>query len=453
MECNKITELLSLYIDDELSPQDRELVDEHLNNCESCSKELEDLRQIRTLLAEPLVDLPSGFKQELHNKLVEANKEEEDHSVVSLNRFKSTKKKTIKRKGLAGRFNYKTAGVVAATFLVMVSSLLIYDGGLTGGLKNSDDSLQMNESAMPDEEPKMEMSEDNVEQLTDIPSESKFYGLSNMDTGKADGLIINGVIAKNESSIKSGSRSAVNKNLTIAESNRKIITNARVSIDTEEYDESVNKIIQFAESVGGYVESSNTNIRVYNRQNTEENLKEGNITIRVPSESFRVAYDNILELGVVKNQSVNTEDITLNYRETFDRTENLKVEEKRLRELISKADKIEDVLKIESQMTRLRGEIDALSGRLKRWDNLVSLATIDIHLNEVKAVNQITAIDDNILTKAKKGFIRSVNRLINFGERVFVDAIAFIPILLVWVFGLFIAYKIIMYIIKNFRRD
>ena len=48
-DCEVIRDLLPLYQDDVCSPKSREMVEEHLKECEACKKELEEIKkEIRT---------------------------------------------------------------------------------------------------------------------------------------------------------------------------------------------------------------------------------------------------------------------------------------------------------------------------------------------------------------------------------------------------------------------
>lgn len=49
MNCNVIKDLLPLYVENMVSPESKELVDEHLCGCESCKKELESLHNVPKL--------------------------------------------------------------------------------------------------------------------------------------------------------------------------------------------------------------------------------------------------------------------------------------------------------------------------------------------------------------------------------------------------------------------
>jgi predicted anti-sigma-YlaC factor YlaD len=50
MNCNEISDKLSLYIDDELSSEEMKQVEEHLNSCENCQKVLDEYRNLISVL-------------------------------------------------------------------------------------------------------------------------------------------------------------------------------------------------------------------------------------------------------------------------------------------------------------------------------------------------------------------------------------------------------------------
>jgi len=60
--CRKVQGMLSEYIDNRLSTEDKSLVERHLQTCEACSKELESLRMTVQLLHRvPEVPVPRSF--------------------------------------------------------------------------------------------------------------------------------------------------------------------------------------------------------------------------------------------------------------------------------------------------------------------------------------------------------------------------------------------------------
>lgn len=70
MTCNKIKEILFLYEDDLLGPEEKLAVEKHLKRCKLCRRELSDLREIQNLLSqipvpEPAKDLNSRITAHL----------------------------------------------------------------------------------------------------------------------------------------------------------------------------------------------------------------------------------------------------------------------------------------------------------------------------------------------------------------------------------------------------
>lgn len=77
-KCSEIKELISLYIDDELAPDERIEFEEHIAACEECKDELDELTEIVGFCrATTEEELPDNFKTELHQKLLEVQKQSE----------------------------------------------------------------------------------------------------------------------------------------------------------------------------------------------------------------------------------------------------------------------------------------------------------------------------------------------------------------------------------------
>lgn len=100
MNCIDIQNKISSYIDGDLNAQEQQEIKEHLLECENCSSEYDILiKNIDALKEVPEVQLPQGFKEDLHSKLIVEQK---------------------KRKIL----NWKSYSVVAASLLILVVSAL-----------------------------------------------------------------------------------------------------------------------------------------------------------------------------------------------------------------------------------------------------------------------------------------------------------------------------------------
>ncbi|MCX8130143.1 MAG: DUF4349 domain-containing protein [Clostridia bacterium] len=72
--CNEVIEILSLYIENELNEELCIELEEHIDVCSECRKELQELQQIANLCKSITEEeLPENFKQQLHEKLVLVN--------------------------------------------------------------------------------------------------------------------------------------------------------------------------------------------------------------------------------------------------------------------------------------------------------------------------------------------------------------------------------------------
>jgi len=71
MRCEQIKELLSPYLDQVTDERENHLVEAHLEGCEDCRQELEQLQQIHALLCNlDAPQIPEGFAEDLHWRLL-----------------------------------------------------------------------------------------------------------------------------------------------------------------------------------------------------------------------------------------------------------------------------------------------------------------------------------------------------------------------------------------------
>jgi anti-sigma factor RsiW len=70
MDCSRVTELFSEYIDGVLDGETRRKVEEHLAVCPSCAEELEALRScVSALTSLDRVEAPVDFFEKVHERI------------------------------------------------------------------------------------------------------------------------------------------------------------------------------------------------------------------------------------------------------------------------------------------------------------------------------------------------------------------------------------------------
>jgi hypothetical protein len=223
---------------------------------------------------------------------------------------------------------------------------------------------------------------------------------------------------------------------------RMIIKRANLRLDIEGYDDVEQQIIERVDTLGGFISNAYSNIKYSN--DPDNQLKQGHITAKVPSEDFNAFLDFVKAFGKVHYSQVSSDDITDQYRDTVTEIENLEATEQRLRELYDQAENVEEILEIERELSRVRTQIDRLKGTVKNWERLADLATVEIELNEVESLDvQVQTFDQNIFEKSKEGLIQTINRIIALLEAAFVKGVSYSPFIVLGGIVLVILIKII----------
>jgi len=153
---------------------------------------------------------------------------------------------------------------------------------------------------------------------------------------------------------------------------RQVITHASMAVTVPRLDEAQAEVLRITTTLGGYVQTSSFN-------NFTDN-QSWNFTLRVPSDKSQEAVRLISALGSVQSSGSNRQDVTEEYMDLEARLTVMRLEETRLLELLRRANTIDDYLKVESHLTRVRIEIEQATGRLKFLTHSVDMATIGLIL-------------------------------------------------------------------------
>ena len=143
-----------------------------------------------------------------------------------------------------------------------------------------------------------------------------------------------------------------------ARTDRKLIRNVSMDVETKEYDQLMLSLDAKVDSVGGYIE----NMESYNGSSYSgyQNARYANVTIRVPQDKLDSFLESISGICNVIRRSDSVDDVTLTYVDMESHRDMLKAEQKRLLELLEQAESIEDILTIESRLTDVRYQIESM---------------------------------------------------------------------------------------------
>jgi hypothetical protein len=160
---------------------------------------------------------------------------------------------------------------------------------------------------------------------------------------------------------------------------RKIIRNADLTLEVAAATEAQRKITSIAESLGGFVVTSESKQR--ENTNTSQPVLEIMLVVRVPASQFASALDQIHATGTrIIQEKIADQDVTEEFIDLEARIKAQKALEAQFLEIMKQANKVPDALEVQRQNAEVRTEIEKLEGRKRFLQNRASLSTITVNL-------------------------------------------------------------------------
>ncbi len=216
---------------------------------------------------------------------------------------------------------------------------------------------------------------------------------------------------------------------------RLVIRNADIDMVVPNPKQTVDDITKLAEQMGGYVVEAN----VYTRLSSDGvEMPYGNITIRVPADKFA---DAVAQIGAMAEQidrkEVNGQDVTEEYVDLEARLKNLEATEAQLQRIMEEATTTEDVLTVYQELSRVRGEIEQVKGRMKYLQTAAAMSSITVSLTPSEAAKPFTIGGWEPVGVAKDAILMLLRTLRGIANIVIWLVLYFLPVLLtlVFVFG------------------
>lgn len=167
-----------------------------------------------------------------------------------------------------------------------------------------------------------------------------------------------------------------------------IIRTAGMTIRVEAMDDAIEKVRTLvsqakAEITDLYIdEGSNGGPIPLAEGSTDRYPSTANITIRVPAEGLDALQKKLAEVGVVTSQSASSSDVTEQHIDMTARLKNLQAQEAQLRAFFKDATKVTELLAIEQELSRVRGEIESLQAQIEYLERQAARATLTVTLTE-----------------------------------------------------------------------
>ena len=157
-------------------------------------------------------------------------------------------------------------------------------------------------------------------------------------------------------------------------------------------------------------------------------------TVRVPAARLEAALAAFRTLGVLKQESLATDDVTDSYRDLTIRIRNARVEEQRLVELLkTRTGTVKDVLDVEREIARVRSEAERMTAAAETTRNRATFSLVTLEVAETYRAELMPAPDDlPVPTRLRNAFIDGLRAAQQSVVGVALDVAQFGPTLIVW---------------------
>ncbi len=212
--------------------------------------------------------------------------------------------------------------------------------------------------------------------------------------------------------------------VSVPKDERKIVYSAFLSLETLNFDETLASLTTLIDSNKGYIASTNSDGNAIG----QTGRRSARLEVKVPVENYAAFLSGVDKSGTVFSKSESADDITAQYMDTDARLKTLMEQEKRLLQILEKAEKLEDLLAIETSLSEVRYQIESFTSQMNVYKNMVSYSTVTLEVREVKNISESDETFAQRIMVAIKGSIREA---INTVENLFIALIYLVPYILV----------------------
>lgn len=213
----------------------------------------------------------------------------------------------------------------------------------------------------------------------------------------------------------------------------KLIRSGVLVLRVEDVGLAIDRAVTTVESHGGFLSSSQVS-------QDDDGNRSATLTLRIPSERFGLAVDELKGVGEIDRESTNTQDITKTY---FDLDTRLRVKreaEQRLREILrERTGDLSQVLAVEGELTRIVEEIEQIEGERRFYDRQIAMSTLTLEIYD-----QGAAIGPGLLSPVSDAFADAL--------RVLAQSVAFLVYLVAFLVPWLALTAIIWWVIQLVRR-
>jgi hypothetical protein len=167
-----------------------------------------------------------------------------------------------------------------------------------------------------------------------------------------------------------------NVNATTAAAPTMVIRTGQAFIEVDKVDPAILKIRQLAAQVGGYITNSSIS-------GGRDQIRQATLELKIPAPRYDQAVGSLSTIGKVETVNSTAQDVGEEFVDITARVNNARRLEDRLITLLStRTGKLDEVLRVERELARVREEIERYEGRLRYLSSRVATSTLTITVHE-----------------------------------------------------------------------
>lgn len=178
---------------------------------------------------------------------------------------------------------------------------------------------------------------------------------------------------------------------------QKLIKSATLRYEVYDLDSSLSHISKTLTSHKGLVQNE--------RQYDQGNRKYVSLTLRVPATNFDDFLDELMssdDIRKLEDKSISAQDVTEQFIDIESRLSTKRQALSRYRDILEKAETVQDIVSIEDKIRRLQEEIEAQEARLKYLSDQVDMSEVRINIYEVVPMTYVPEKGEGFFPKLLK---------------------------------------------------